>query len=198
MSPRNTKRPRRLDAYRQFFRAPRPLERTAIVFSANLPGGPLPEANAEGFGRIEEQARTLGYAGLVSRIRRALRVLLLSGRSSGEDVARLLSMHRRTLSRHLRAQGLTFQQVLDETRFETACQLLDTTRVPLTEIAALLGYAESSVFSRAFRRWSGTSPSSRRAASNENVSREPARPVNDFRKPRSGKGSRSKIIRGNI
>jgi transcriptional regulator GlxA family with amidase domain len=90
-------------------------------------------------------------------------------------------MHRRTLSRHLRAQGLTFQQVLDETRFETACQLLDTTRVPLTEIAALLGYAESSVFSRAFdagrahRRPAGGLP-----ASNENVSREAAMPVNDF------------------
>ncbi len=58
---------------------------------------------------------------------------------------------------------MTFQQVLDETRFGAACQLLDTTRVPLTEIAASLGYAESSVFSRAFRRWSGTSPSSRRS-----------------------------------
>jgi AraC-like DNA-binding protein len=35
------------------------------------------------------------------------------------------------------------------------CQLLDTARIPITEIAASLGYAETSAFSRAFRRWSG-------------------------------------------
>jgi transcriptional regulator GlxA family with amidase domain len=71
-------------------------------------------------------------------------------------------MHRRTLNRRLEAQGTTFQNVLDEVRLESARQLLDVTKLPLIEIAASLGYAESSAFSRAFRRWSGDAPSRRR------------------------------------
>ena len=39
---------------------------------------------------------------------------------------------------------------------------LDKTRLPLTDIAASLGYSESSAFTRAFRRWSGVAPSHRR------------------------------------
>jgi AraC-like DNA-binding protein len=60
-------------------------------------------------------------------------------------------------------EGTTFQQVLDETRFEAARQLLDYTRIPLTEIAASVGYSESRAFSRAFRRWSGGPPSYKRS-----------------------------------
>jgi AraC-like DNA-binding protein len=71
-------------------------------------------------------------------------------------------MHRRTLNRRLRAEGTTFQQLLDEVRFEAACQLLDTASTPITEIAVSLGYAETSAFSRAFRRWSGSTPVERR------------------------------------
>ena len=70
-----------------------------------------------------------------------------------------LSMHRRTLNRQLMAQGMTFQAVLDEVPL---CDRVPTARLhgsPLREIAASLGYAETSAFSRAFRRWSGTAPS---------------------------------------
>jgi AraC-like DNA-binding protein len=57
------------------------------------------------------------------------------------------------------------QQLLDEVRFEAPCQLLDTARIPITEIAVSLGYAEASAFTRAFRRWSGTTPVERRLGS---------------------------------
>jgi AraC-like DNA-binding protein len=76
-------------------------------------------------------------------------------------------MHHRTLNRRLKAEGTTFQQLLDEVRFEAACQLLDTARIPITEIAVSLGYAETSAFSRAFRRWSGATPIERRRRSQE-------------------------------
>src|SRR5208337_2349703 len=49
--------------------------------------------------------------------------------------------------------------------FEAACELLDTARIPITAIAAALGYAETSAFSRAFRRWSGATPVQRRQGS---------------------------------
>jgi AraC-like DNA-binding protein len=91
-----------------------------------------------------------------------LRILLLSGRSSAQEVAALLYLHRRTLNRRLHDQGTNFQHILDEIRFEAACQLLDNTQLSLTDIAASLGYSESSAFTRAFRRWSGAVPSGRR------------------------------------
>jgi AraC-like DNA-binding protein len=76
------------------------------------------------------------------------------------------------LNRRLKAEGTTFQKLLDEVRFEAACQLLDTGRIPITEIAVSLGYAETSAFSRAFRRWSGTTPVERRRRSQKEPLRE--------------------------
>jgi AraC-like DNA-binding protein len=71
-------------------------------------------------------------------------------------------MHRRTLNQRLRAEGTTFQELLDEVHLEAACQLLDTACIPDYEIAASLGYRETSAFSYAFRRWSGATPRQRR------------------------------------
>jgi AraC-like DNA-binding protein len=156
--------PADLGAYRRFFRAPCRFdrERTAIFFSTALLNRPMPEANPEQLRRLEQEALIFGKDELLSRLRRALRIMLLSGRSSAQEVAALLFLHRRTLNRRLRDQGTHFQQILDEIRFEAACQLLDNTRLPLTGIAASLGYSESSAFTRAFRRWCGVAPSRRR------------------------------------
>src|SRR5262249_55558200 len=61
-------------------------------------------------------------ADIVQRVMRAVRLVLLHGRSSGDDVAQMLSMHRRTLNRHLKARGTTFQHLLDTVRFTVAGQ----------------------------------------------------------------------------
>jgi AraC-like DNA-binding protein len=157
-------KPADVGAYRRFFRAPCRFdrERTALCFPAGLLDKPLPEADAERVGTLEQQAQAISHVELVSKLRRALRLMLLDGRSSAREVSALLSLHRRTLSRRLHDQGTSFQRILDEVRFETACQLLEKTRLPLTEIAASLGYSESSAFSRAFRRWAGAAPSLKR------------------------------------
>jgi AraC-like DNA-binding protein len=157
-------KPADVNAYRRFFRAPCGFdrERTAISFPTTLLNKPMTEANSERVRRLEQQAQTIGKGELLSRLRRALRILLLSGRTSAQEVAAVLFLHRRTLNRRLNDQGTNFQQVLDEIRFEAACQLLDNTQLPLTDIAASLGYSESSAFTRAFRRWSGAAPSRRR------------------------------------
>jgi AraC-like DNA-binding protein len=153
--------PADVGAYRRFFRAPCRFdrERTAIFFPTALLNRPMPEANPERLRRLEQEALIFGKDELPSRLRRALRIMLLSGRSSAQEVATLLFFHRRTLNRRLHDLGTNFQQILDEIRFEAACQLLDNTRLPLTDIAASLGYSESSAFTRAFRRWSGAAPS---------------------------------------
>ena len=155
--------------YRRAFQAPCQFdaERTALVLPASVLDRRLPGADPQQLGILEAQAHARDDVGVVFRLRRTLRILLLAQGASGDQVARLLSMHHRTLSRRLKAEGTTFQQLLDEVRFEAACQLLDTARIPITEIAVSLGYAETSAFSRAFRRWSGATPVERRRRSQE-------------------------------
>ncbi len=75
------------------------------------------------------------------------------------EVARRLSITPRTLARHLERHGLTFRQVLDQHRFQEACNLLKTTLLPVDEVAARLGYNDPANFTRAFRRWAGCAPS---------------------------------------
>ena len=83
---------------------------------------------------------------------------LMAGQHKAEDVAALLGMHSRTLNRRLNAFGVGFQQLLDETRFEVARQMLEYSANEVGEISETLGYAAPGVFTRAFRRWSGTTP----------------------------------------
>lgn len=161
-------KPADASAYRRVFQAPCQFdaERTALVFPSSLLDRRLAGADPERLRILEAQAQTRGEdSELAFRLRRTLRTLLLGQGVSAVQVARLLSMHRRTLNRRLKAEGTTFQALLDEVRFDTACQLLDTARIPITEIAVSLGYAETSAFSRAFRRWSGATPIERRRRS---------------------------------
>ena len=67
-----------------------------------------------------------------------------------------------TLQRRLRASGTSYQQLLEEARFELARSLLKNTAQPLGDIAARLGYGHLANFSRAFSRMAGQSPSAYR------------------------------------
>ena len=96
---------------------------------------------------LEDRAQTIRLE-IVPQLRRLLRTLPLESKYSGDEVAHILSMNRRTLNRRLEVQGTSFQNILEDVRFEAACQLLDATRIPLIEIAASLGYSESIAFSR--------------------------------------------------
>jgi len=91
-------------------------------------------------------------------IRRLLRTQMTSSHCSAEDIAGLLAMHRRTLTRRLKDGGTGYRAISSEIRFEIARQLLGDTMVPLGQIAAALGYSEASAFTRAFRRWAGQTP----------------------------------------
>ena len=64
-------------------------------------------------------------------IRRLLRTRLTSNRCSADDIADLLAMHRRTLSRRLKGGGMGYRAITNEIRFEIARQLLEDTQVPL-------------------------------------------------------------------
>jgi len=73
-------------------------------------------------------------------------------------VAEIFGIHRRTLNRRMRARGLTFQELVEEVRYDIARQLLRETDLAIVAIAAVLDYADAAAFTRAFRRWSGTTP----------------------------------------
>ena len=115
-------------------------------------------------GRAGEPQAVQGSDPLVTEVRRLLRTELLRDTCSAAGIARLFSMHRRTMSRYLLNRGLTFRQVANEIRFEIACDLLENTDMALGQIAAALRYSEPSAFTRAFRRWCGQSPSDWRAS----------------------------------
>ena len=101
--------------------------------------------------------------GPLDRFRNAIRQQLLRGDSSTESVARALGLSLRTLHRRLKEQGWTFQGLLDAERKHVACSRLREPRLSIGEVAYMLGYSEQSSFLRAFRRWTGSSPSEFRA-----------------------------------
>lgn len=68
-------------------------------------------------------------------------------------------MSTRSLQRRLLKFGLTYSQLIDEVRLETACRLLARTETSLAKIAYDLGYADPANFTRAFQRWTGQKPS---------------------------------------
>jgi AraC-like DNA-binding protein len=74
-------------------------------------------------------------------------------------VAPALGVSARSLQRKLRAAGSSFEQELDQVRREVAEALLAQAHVSLGEVAARVGFAEQGSFTRAFQRWTGSTPS---------------------------------------
>jgi AraC-like DNA-binding protein len=153
-------RPADVAQYRALFKVvPRfDAEYCALRFPAQDLVIPIDGADSVERMRAEQQARDAGPPDLLQQVYRALRRLMLENRHSGDDVAQLLAMHRRTLNRRLKSEGLTFQRVLDDVRFEVSRDLLANSDIHLDDIAATLGYAAVTPFMRTFRRWSGTTP----------------------------------------
>ncbi len=99
----------------------------------------------------------------VESARHISRVLIELGACSQSELATALNIHERTLQRRLKEAGSSFEAVRDEARREIAAVLLRQNAHSLTDIALILGYAESSTFSRSCQRWFGDTPSSIRA-----------------------------------
>jgi AraC-like DNA-binding protein len=79
-------------------------------------------------------------------------------------VASHLATSTRTLSRSLQEVSTSYQNILDEVRKEMAIEYLNTSNLPIEEIAALIGYNDPSNFRKAFKRWTGNPPSYYRLA----------------------------------
>lgn len=99
------------------------------------------------------------------RVRAVLLEALPSGQTDIDRVANRLAMSRRSLQRHLEAEGLNYQQLLRETRLSLAQHYLARTELPTAEISFLLGFEEPNSFYRAFRHWTGQTPQLQRRLS---------------------------------
>ena len=102
---------------------------------------------------------------LSSRVRAAFDEVL--SKSTGallERVSARFRMGGRTLQRRLEAEGVRFDDLLDQYRHERAVDWVRAGKLELAEISYRLGYAQPRAFFRAFRRWTGRSPGELRAA----------------------------------
>lgn len=93
-----------------------------------------------------------------ARVETVLMPILHTGTGGLDGVAETLGIGRRTLSRRLSDEGVTFETVLDELRRKVAQHYLSEGRISVTETAYLVGFSDPSAFSRAFKRWTGKSP----------------------------------------
>jgi AraC-like DNA-binding protein len=153
-------RPADIGPYHRFFKAPVHFDSDfcALRFHSATLEQPLNRASDSALVAAKARAIAIGRPSFSDTARRSLRTLLIYGRASGADLALSLAVHRRTLDRMLAAEGLTFQQVLDEVRFSMARELLLQSNLAIADIAPALGFQDQVAFFRAFRRWAGTTP----------------------------------------
>ncbi len=94
----------------------------------------------------------------VEATRKTIARLLPQGYPTVQLTARVLGMIVRMLQRRLAAAGTSHSQIVDEVRFEAACRLLGYPGRSIADIASALSYSDPAHFTRAFVRWTGTTP----------------------------------------
>ncbi|WP_460448683.1 AraC family transcriptional regulator [Alsobacter sp. SYSU BS001988] len=156
-------RPEEAGPYRNLLEAPVRFdsEEAGIEFPTSWLDRPVPGSDKALYrflrGQIEA-AEELTEHSMSEEVSRIIRTRLQDSDLSVDAVAAAMSFNRRTLSRRLAAEGVSFSSLLAAVRYDVAKRLLRSTAIPLSEIALSLGYSEASAFTRAFREWSGASP----------------------------------------
>ena len=137
-------------------------EVTRIFFSEADVLGKSPAANAV-LARANDQVITDYLASfdqdqIATRAQSEIIRQLASGSVNRDDIAAKLHMSPKTLQRRLVEEGTNFRQLLDETREHLARQYVKDSRLLLAEVTYLLGFSDTANFNRAFRRWTGMTP----------------------------------------
>ena len=107
------------------------------------------------------------------RVRYAISNQLWTGECALESVARALCMSARSLQRRLQDRGTSFNLLVDTARREAALELVLDPTITVSDIAVRVGFSEPSAFDRAFRRWTGSSPSNYRRTRRDLLSHPP-------------------------
>ena len=150
--------------YRQTFGCPVLFGQDALALYFDLPTmrQPLAGASRELAQHNDQIAMSylekLNRDDIVNRVRAHIVTGLSGGAFSRAEIAASVDMSASTLQVRLARAGLSYQQMLDETRHELALGYIEQSRLSITEITFMLGFSDLSNFIRAFKRWTGKSP----------------------------------------
>ena len=134
-----------------------------LRFPAEYLKRPMPTGNSSTAQALASQCeREMSLVGEVVETAERVRALLAQaddGYPGLDAVARRLHVSQRTLKRRLQEEGWNFLQLLEEARQRDSLRLLADPAFSVGEVAQRLGYANPASFTRAFRKWAGTTPS---------------------------------------
>jgi AraC-like DNA-binding protein len=156
--------PRTIDPYTKFFRCPVSFghKEIAIYFSKEDMMIPLPAGNTELTRRNDEIAMEhlarLDRQDIIRQVESKIIELLPTGNCSKDRIASMLNISTRNLHYKLEQKNTSYQQLLEELRSTLGQQYIKQRDMPINEITFMLGFSDTSNFARAFRRWTGTSP----------------------------------------
>jgi len=163
-------RPENISEHNRIFKAPLFFDQAdnKLVFKNTYLELPVLLSNEEILETLERVARKLQerlyvYGQWSEKVSRIIMNMMKGEKPEIESIARMLAVSPRNLQNRLKKEGTTYQKLLDRVRKEQATYFLENENLPISEIGFLLGYSEQSVFSRAFKRWVGTTPGQYRA-----------------------------------
>ncbi|MFT7688714.1 MAG: AraC-like DNA-binding protein [Candidatus Azotimanducaceae bacterium] len=138
-------------------------DKNAILIDVKLMSLKLPDPDGYAFGVFSEKAEALllnlqKSKTVKGQVESLLIPILHTGKWSMKQIAETLGFGRQTLYRRLKAEDTNFEKLTDELRHKMAVQYLDGKKASVNEVAYLTGYSEPSAFSRAYKRWTGKSP----------------------------------------
>jgi AraC-like DNA-binding protein len=107
---------------------------------------------------LDGMIKELNTSDIVTRVKREVIEHLPSGTPSAQDIAKRLFVSTRTLNRKLSEENTNFRTLVLEVRRELAVKYLADKNMPLAEISYMLGFSDTSSFSRAFKKWTGDPP----------------------------------------
>jgi AraC-like DNA-binding protein len=157
-------RPEDTEAFRKILRVHLEFDAEvyALVFSASWLTQRLPPTDQTLSRLLQEKVveqERLHSRSFPDQVQAIMRTALPFDQVNADRLAAMFDMHVRTFHRRLMELGTSHQELLDRTRLTVACQLLEDDRRSLSQIAELLGYSEMRSFIRAFKRWTGSTPS---------------------------------------
>lgn len=165
-------KPADLSELERIFRGPISFGAAAneFVMDASVLGLSIRKADARLCAVLDQHAETLlsrypYHDDLLGKARMIIRTQLSGGSPAIEDTAHKLGMSPRTLQRKLQEHQTSHQQLVDDLRKDLALRYLSEPRMAIGEVAYVLGFSESSAFHRAFKRWTGQTPSEYRQQS---------------------------------
>ncbi len=140
-------------------------EQNALHFDAAILDRPIAQSDEAYHAIIRRYftaARLEGSDSIAAAARHEIARQMEFGGCTLDSLATRLRIEPRGLQRRLKQEGTSFTQLMDDWRRARALSLVTATRLPLSQITLALGFADPSVFTRAYQRWYGQSPRSAR------------------------------------